>query len=159
MISFFVANLKLLFCLEGKPKAMAKNRSRLDVFKGQERRLNLAIFLVLSLSGPMPALKIYKQIIAQKKLSGTHQGSLYKRLDNLAEEGYLRILPPQPGSKAKIYELTNKAYLAIVLDDVSKQELVDKANEIDSALLVFEVLKIIQNNPSVNNQKKRSQEE
>jgi DNA-binding PadR family transcriptional regulator len=146
VISFFVANLKLLFCLEGKPKAMAKNRSRLDVFKGQERRLNLAIFLVLSLSWPLPALQIYKQIIAQKKLSGTHQGSLYKRLDDLAEEGYLRILPPQPGSKAKNYELTNKAYLAMVLEEVSQQELVDKANEVDSAILVFEVLKIIANN-------------
>lgn len=125
---------------------MAKNRSRLDVFKGQERRLNLAIFLVLSLSWPLPALQIYKQIIAQKKLSGTHQGSLYKRLDDLAEEGYLRILPPQPGSKAKNYELTNKAYLAMVLEEVSQQELVDKANEVDSAILVFEVLKIIANN-------------
>ena len=138
---------------------MAKNHSGLDVFKGQERRLNLAIFLVLSLSGPLPALKIYKQIIAQKKLSGTHQGSLYKRLDNLAEEGYLRILPPQPGSKAKNYELTNKAYLAMVLDDVSKQELVDKANELDSAILVFEVLKIIQNNTTVKSQKRSRKEE
>ncbi len=125
---------------------MAKNRSRLNVFKGQEKKLNLAIFLVLSLSGPLPALKIYKQIIAQKKLSGTHQGSLYKRLDDLAEDGYLRVLPPQLGSKAKVYELTNKAYLAVVLEDVSQQELVDKANELDSAILVFEVLKIIQSN-------------
>jgi len=158
VISFFVANLKLLFCLEGKPKAMAKNRSRLDVFKGQERRLNLAIFLVLSLSGPLPALQIYKQIIAQKKLSGTHQGSLYKRLDDLAKEGYLRILPPQLGSKAKTYELTNKAYLAVVLEDVSQQELVDKANEVDSAVLVFEVLKIIQNNMT-DSQKVRLQKE
>jgi DNA-binding PadR family transcriptional regulator len=159
VISYFAADLKFAPCLEGKSKAMAKNRSSLDVFKGQERRLNLAIFLVLSLSGPLPALKIYKQIIAQKKLSGTHQGSLYKRLDDLAEEGYLRILPPQPGSKAKIYELTNKAFLAVVLDDVSKQELVDKANELDSAILVFEVLKIIQNNPSANSQKKSPREQ
>ncbi|XHH09875.1 MAG: hypothetical protein ACFCUE_04405 [Candidatus Bathyarchaeia archaeon] len=118
---------------------MPKRSSELNVFKGQEKRLNLAIFLVLSISGPLPERVIRKQV---EEFGWVYDGSLYKRLQRLVTDSYLKTLPPLEGSKAKRYDITHKARLAMFLETFDKQTLIEQANDKDGSSLLA-TIKII----------------
>lgn len=121
---------------------MVKRSSELTVFKGPKKRLNLAIFLVLFIAGPLPEHDIHKQV---EELGWVYDGSLYRSLSRLVGF-YLKILPPKKGSKAQRYDLTDKARWAMFLEFFDKQTLMDRANERDASFLLARTLRILRNN-------------
>ena len=128
----------------------AQNRAtaHLEAFKGIEKRYNFAIFTVLSISGPLPPQKIHSQVKKQPGCDGIREGSLYKRLHSLVLSGYLNERPPNEGSRAKRYELSDKALLALIFREVAPQELIDQADDIEAKFLMAIILKILSKNKS-----------
>jgi hypothetical protein len=57
-------------------------------------------------------------------------------------EGYIIELKPKDGLRANTYQLTNKACLATFFYDHRLQEILDKANENNSAYLLLTLLNI-----------------
>lgn len=112
------------------------------MFKGPKRRLNLAIFLVLFISGPLSGPEIRKQVEA---LIWVYDGSLYRSLGRLVGL-YLKILPPKKGAKRKRYALTDRARWALYSQFFDKQTLMDRANEKDVSFLLTRTLRILRNN-------------
>jgi DNA-binding PadR family transcriptional regulator len=66
------------------------------------------------------------------KCGAIREGSLYKRLRNLVNGGYVFDNPPNKSSRAKSFELSEKGHLALTARDVTMQELIVLADEIDS---------------------------
>lgn len=114
----------------------------LSVFKGREGKLNLAIFLILALSDPLPIKKLHKQLSNDPKLEGTYYSSLTKRLHCLVDEEYL--IENKVGRQAATYQLTNKALLAMFLDANSMQEILDKASEKKRAFLLLALVNSVE---------------
>ena len=105
---------------------------RISVFKGREAKLNRAIFHILALKGPLTIYDIHKEVKAQRDLRHTRYASVNKRVRSLEESGYIKekgAKKTQAGFKASIYELTIRAYLAILLNSISLNEIVIRADE------------------------------
>jgi hypothetical protein len=112
-----------------KPK-----NTRLSVFKGREARLNLAIFQTLALEGPLTVYDMHREVRRQKHLAGTKYTVVLRRVRRLEESNYrekigARKIKTQPGSQATVYQLTARAYLAILLNSVSLEELLTRLDE------------------------------
>lgn len=117
--------------------------SELSVFKGIEAKLNFAVFAVLVSLGPLTINELLKQVSKQKGLGGTYYASLNKRLHWLATNGYVKELQPSC-SRAKTYQLTNKAILTMVLDQSGGfQEIVDKTSDNKAGFLSAMLLSIL----------------
>ena len=121
--------------------------NELFVFKGREARLNLAIFFALALLGPLNIKEIQKQASRQKGLSGTYYASLTKRLRRLVTDGFIKETKPRVFGKAAIYQLTNKACLAIFLHSITMQEILDQATETKRAVLLLALVNSVQEEP------------
>jgi hypothetical protein len=105
---------------------------KISVFKGREARLNKAIFHILALKDPLTIYGIHKEAKAQRGLRQTRYASVNKRVRFLEESGYIKkmgIRKTKAGFQASIYELTTKAYLAILLNSISLNELLLKVDE------------------------------
>jgi len=114
-------------------KGKAKG-GRLSVLKGKEARLNRAIFHILALQSPLITYDIHKEVKAQKGLKHTKYTNVLRRIRALEELGYLekagtRKIKTQRGSQATLYQLATRAYLAILLNEVSLDNFVQKAHE------------------------------
>jgi len=113
--------------------AKRKGKSgRISVFKGREAKLNRAIFHILALKGPLTIYDIHKEVKTQRKLRHVHYATINKRVRSLEELGYIKrigVKKTKAGFKASIYELTARAYLAILLNSVNLQELVTLFDE------------------------------
>jgi hypothetical protein len=117
-----------------------KGGTELDVFKGQEAKLNFAVFTILALLGPLTINELHKQIIRQKALNSLYYASLTKRLHCLTADEYIKEIKPKPDSNATTFILTNKAYLAVFLHLNSMQEILDKASEKNRAFLLLALM-------------------
>jgi DNA-binding MarR family transcriptional regulator len=109
-----------------------RERGRISVFKGREARLNRAIFHILALKGPLTIYDIHKEVKAQRGLRQTRYANVNKRVRALEESGYINkigIKKTKAGCEASIYELTTKAYLAILLNSINLDELLMKVDE------------------------------
>ena len=107
----------------------------LSVFKGREARLNRAIFQTLAQKGPQTIYDIHKKIKAQRGMKRTYYGNVNKRVRALEQTGYLKpakIQNTKAGFEATVYELTAKAYLGLMLDSISLENLLNRIDE-DSA--------------------------
>lgn len=115
---------------------------KLSVFKGREARLNKAIFHVLALKGPLTIYEISKLVKAQKGMKHTKYTNVNRRMRILEEYGYIKkvgIRKTQAGFQASLYQLTSRAYLAIVLNRVNMDNLIQKASE-ESILAILATL-------------------
>jgi hypothetical protein len=114
-------------------KALPKQRStNLSVFKGREARLNRAIFQTLALKGPQTIYDIHKQIRTRKEMKRTHYSNVNRRVRELQNLGYTieaRIKNTKAGFKAAEYELTMRAYLALMLDSVKLEDAIERIDE------------------------------
>jgi DNA-binding MarR family transcriptional regulator len=118
--------------------------TELSVFKGREAKLNLAIFITLAQLGPLTITELQKQVSKQKRLRGTYYASLTKRIGCLVKDDYIKEVQIQTNTKAAVYQLTNKALLALFLHPNSMQEILDKSSEAKRAFLLLALINSVQ---------------
>jgi len=117
--------------------------SKLSVFKGRKASLNRAIFVILDKEGPKTVIEIQKQLSKQKNLEGTYYASVNKRIHCLEKAGYIKPAlnkTAQPTSKAIIYELRAKAYLATFINKKSAEELLNKVTDKDATIILSDLV-------------------
>ena len=102
------------------------------MFKGREARLNRAIFQSLALKGPQTVYDLHKNLRVKKGLKLVHYGNVNKRVRALEELRYVKAACRQntkAGFTSTIYELGSKAYLAMLLDSISPELLLNRVDE------------------------------
>jgi Trm5-related predicted tRNA methylase len=117
-----------------KPK-----NTRLSVFKGREAKLNRAIFQSLALKGAQTIYDIHKHVRTFRGLKYTHYGNVNKRVRALQQLGYIkevRLKSTRAGFEAIEYELTARTYLALILDSINLNDLLNRIDE-DVALEIL----------------------
>jgi hypothetical protein len=117
--------------------------SELSVFKGREARLNLSIFTILALLGPLTINELQKHVSKEKGLGGIYYASMTKRMRWLVNYGYVEEIQPKEGSRAKTYQLTNKTILSMIFNENGNQEIVDKVNSTEAGFLSAMLLSIL----------------
>ena len=123
-----------------KPK-----NTRLSVFKGREARLNRAIFQSLALKGAQTIYDIHKHVKTFRGLKYTYYGNVNKRVRALQQLGYVKevnIKSTKAGFEATEYELTARAYLALMLDSIKLEDLLNRIDE-DVALEILAAMTIV----------------
>ena len=106
--------------------------AELSVFKGREAKLNRAIFQTLSLKGPQTIYDIHRQIKTHRGLRRSYYGNVNKRVRALEQTGYLKAISihgTKAGFQAAVYELTARAYLALMLNSINIDALLNQMNE------------------------------
>jgi hypothetical protein len=120
-----------------KPKG-----TELSVFKGREAKLNRAIFHRLGLEGPQNIYILHKNIRKTRGFRQIHYGNVNKRVRTLEQTGYLKVYEVQTsksGFQKVIYELTARAYLALMLSSISLEDMLSQIGE-DSAVEILATL-------------------
>jgi len=116
-----------------------RNCGRISVFKGREARLNFAVFQVLALKGPQTIYDIHKELKAQKGLRYIRYATVNKRIRLLKESGYINKIgekKTKAGFQASVYELTARAYLAILLNSINLDKLVKRVDEATASMIL-----------------------
>ena len=112
---------------------MARSKgTELSVFKGREAKLNRAIFQALALKGSQTIYDIRKRVKTQRGLKHTKYASVNKRVRFLEKSGYVRrtgARKTKAGFEAHEYEPTAKAYLVLLLNSISLEELLSRLDE------------------------------
>jgi len=106
--------------------------TELSVFKGREAKLNRAIFQALALKGPQTIYDLHKRVKIQRGLKNTKYASVNKRVRFLEKSGYVRRIgarKTKAGFEAHEYEPTAKAYLVLLLNSISLEELLSRLDE------------------------------
>src|SRR5208337_2158784 len=114
----------MVFCQKKSAVGDSRGGCLLSVFKGREAHLNRAIFRVLAVDGPKTISELQKQLCRQKGLGSIYYASVYKRLCCLEKAGYVEstlVEASESESRAKFYELSTKAYLALFLSRKSPE--------------------------------------
>ena len=117
--------------------------SRISVFKGQKAKLNHAIFQTLALKGPQTIYDIHRIVKAQRKLRHVRYASVNKRVRSLQDSGYIKKIgakKTKSGFQANIYELTARAYLAILLNSINLNQLVILADETTATEILSDII-------------------
>jgi len=120
-----------------------RKRAELSVFKGREAKLNHAIFQILAIKGPLTIYKIHKIVKTRRRLRHVRYASVNKRVRGLQESGYIKRIgskKTKAGFKASIYELTARAYLAILLNSINLDKLVTRADEATASAILGDIM-------------------
>ena len=121
---------------------MAKSKRKtaeLSVFKGREAKLNHAIFQILTLKGPLTIYSIHKEVKNRRRLRHVRYASVNKRVRALQESRYIKktgAKKTKAGFEASIYELTARAYLAILLNPINLDDLLTRVDEATASVIV-----------------------
>jgi hypothetical protein len=118
------------------------------VFKGREAKLNRAIFQELALDGPQNIYNLHKNLRKIRGFKQVHYGNVNKRARALEQTGYLKpakIQNTKAGFEAAVYELTARAYLALMLDSISLENLLSRVDE-DSATEILAAIAALTKN-------------
>ena len=118
---------------------------RLSAFKYRGAKLNGAIFEILAVEGPLTAYQVYKHIRERKEFEGKHYSVVNRRIRELQGQGYLKIVGEtrtKAGFQASLYELTAKAYLALLLKNLNFETLLERINEQTALVLIAELMKM-----------------
>jgi len=128
--------------------AKGKDKSgRLSVFKGREARLNRAIFHILAHKSPQTIYDIHKQVKANHGFKYMKYSSINKRVRALEGSSYIRKTgdrKTKAGFEAQMYELGVKSYLALLLNSVSLEELVDRLDENSGSTILADITFMIE---------------
>jgi len=106
--------------------------TRLSVFKGREAKLNRAVFQSLALKGAQTIYDIHKHVRTFRGLKYTYYGNVNKRERALQQLGYVkevRVKSTKAGFEATEYELATRTYLALFLDSISIEDLLNRMDE------------------------------
>jgi len=116
-----------------------RKTGRISVFKGREARLNRAIFQVLALKGPHTIYDIHKTVKTRKRLRHARYATVNKRVRSLQESGFIKkigVKKTKAGFKASTYELAARAYLALLLNSISLEDLFARVNETSASTIL-----------------------
>ena len=116
-----------------------RKTGRISVFKGREVKLNRAIFHILALKGPLTIYDIHKIVKTRRRLRHIRYASVNKRVRSLEESGYIKKIggkTTKAGFEASIYELTARAYLAILLNSINLDELLRQVDEANASAIL-----------------------
>jgi DNA-binding Lrp family transcriptional regulator len=120
-----------------------RNVGRISVFKGREARLNFAVFHILALKGPQTIYDIHKELKAQKALRYIRYATVNKRIRLLKESGYINkigVKKTKAGFQASVYELTARAYLAMLLNLINLDDLLMKVDEATASEILVAIM-------------------
>jgi len=131
-------------------KKSRNNGTELDVFQDRAARANAAIFEVLAKESPQTIKQILKKIVKYEGLEETYFASLNKRLGNLVEIGLIEEIKPNKKGAPASYRLCVKAFLAMVLEDNSMQDIFSKATEKGAAHILLAFLNVLLNQKDSN---------
>jgi predicted transcriptional regulator len=118
------------------------NGTPLDVFQGRAGRANSAIFEALAKESPQTIKQLLKKITKYEGLEETYYSSLTKRLRNLTEIGLIEEIKPNQKGAQTCYRLCVKAFLAMVLEENSMQDIFDKATDTEAAHILLAFLNV-----------------
>jgi DNA-binding Lrp family transcriptional regulator len=116
-----------------------RKTGRISVFKGRKAKLNRAIFYVLAGKGPHTIYDIHRALKTQRRLRHIRYPSVNRRVRFLQETGYIKkigVKKTKTGSQAIIYDLANRAYLAILLNSINLDELVMRIDEATASAIM-----------------------
>ena len=121
-----------------------RKRAELSVFKGREAKLNHAIFQILATKGPQTFYDIHKEAKTQRNLRHVRYATINKRVRTLQESGYIKRTgkkKTKAGFKASVYELTARAYLAILLNSINLDKLVTQVDETTASTILCDIMR------------------
>ena len=110
--------------------------ARISVFKGREARFNKAIFWVLAQQGPLTIYDVWRKVRTQRDFAYMPYSTVNRRVRALEERRYIEKSGERrtkTGFAAKLYQLTARAYLALLLDKIDLDNFVEKA--IDTSVI------------------------
>jgi len=116
--------------------------ARIHVFKGREARLNKAIFWILAYESPLSIYEIWRKVRGFRDFTYIRYHVVNRRVRALEKSGYLEVDGKRvikTGFTINLYQLSIKAYLAIMLNAVDLEKFVETASEqqILTALATF----------------------
>jgi DNA-binding PadR family transcriptional regulator len=106
--------------------------ARISIFKGREARLNKAIFWILAQQEPLTTYDIWRKLRTQRDFAYIRYHIVNRRVRALDNRGYIEKSgekKTKTGFKTKIYKLTVRAYLAILLSRITLDDFTEKAPE------------------------------
>ena len=119
--------------------------TKLSIFKGRQQRVNRAIFCVLSKNSPLAIWNILQTIRHDLKgFKRTKYATINVRVKALEKQRYLQVSgyrTIRQGGKTKLYKLTTKARLAIVLSTISIDDFINVLEEKSALKLLKEISK------------------
>ncbi len=129
------------FFLNKQLKSTWKTKNKtteLEVFKGREAKLNLAIFLVLGYKEPQTTREIYKKVNQVKGRKHFSYSTVNRRVRNLEEQLYIKKIEvkQRPGGITNYYELRPKAQLAKFLNSTNMNNVIDQVNDKTALILL-----------------------
>ncbi|MGQ9691004.1 MAG: hypothetical protein ACUVQY_07065 [Thermoproteota archaeon] len=116
--------------------------ARVTVFIGRDARLNKAIFWILAQQGPLTIYDVWRKLRTQRDFAYIPYNTVNRRIRALEEHGYVKKSgerKTKTGFAAKLYQLTTRAYLAMLLIRINLDDFVEKApdNKILCVLAAF----------------------
>jgi predicted transcriptional regulator len=105
---------------------------KLSVFKGREAKLNWVIFQILSHESPLTIYEVCKRIKTKTGLKHVKYTNINRRVRALSTSGYLQeteTRKTKAGFQSILYEMTTKAYLSIILNEMNLDNFIQKATE------------------------------
>lgn len=124
---------------------MATNKKRdlqISVFKGRENKLNRAIFQILVGKDPKTIWEITKQVKILKGLKRTRYHNINSRVKALEADCFLRRVgekETKTGGKSALFETTEKAVFALLLDSISIDKLIKELDEVATLSLISQI--------------------
>jgi hypothetical protein len=115
---------------------------RISVFKGREAKLNQVIFQILALESPLTIYDVCKRIKTKKGLKHTKYTNVNRRVRELRKSGYLQKVgarKTKAGFQTILYQMTARAYLAILLNNLNLDNFIQTASE-ETAIVTIAAL-------------------
>jgi DNA-binding PadR family transcriptional regulator len=106
--------------------------ARIAVFKGRDARLNKAIFWILAQQAPLTIYDIWRKLRTQRDFAYVPYNTVNRRVRALEEHNYIEKIgerKTKTGFAAILYQLTARAYLAILLNKIDIDKFIEKAPE------------------------------
>jgi len=107
--------------------------ARITVFKGRDARLNKAIFWILAQQSPLTIYDIWRKLRTQRDFAYIPYNTVNRRVRVLEERGYVEKSgerKTKTGFVAALYQLTARAYLAILIDKIDLDIFIEKAPDV-----------------------------
>lgn len=99
---------------------------------------------ILALKDPQTIYDIHRELKTRRALRHVRYASVNKRVRSLEESGYVKKIgakKTKAGFKASIYELTARAYLAILLNSINLDKLVMRADEATASAILGDIMR------------------
>ena len=103
--------------------------ARISIFKGREARLNKAIFWILARQSPLTIYEIWQKLRDQKDFACIRYHIVNRRVRGqwyIEKSGERKT---KTGFAATLYQLTFRAYLAILLNQINLDNFIQTADE------------------------------